>query len=393
MQRALFQLSIFLLFLALGACGYDETPAEYPTFEKIRDSTDGINRRYFDVIQTSDAKFVAAGLYNTATENFHLLDKFDRKGNLLWSRRLGVGNNVTNEVLELPSGDLLLAGSQFQYGFVMRTDASGADRDNPYKVPNNTKGFAGSSIEAAGLAPDGSVWLFGVASFASNNPDQFFLINLADIGSSFETRFFGTFDAPLNFVDLGSSGLQVSPDGQFVLVATTVRNDFFTPQQGLLLKFPVSGQAPEQKMFEGISLFDVSVSADSKFYFVTGSDGTQVFAAKVSAQDLTREVWSKTYPGQTGQGIVATDDGGAALTGVGNSGSGQLLLLYRLDASGTLMMPQGLFIAGDAQLSDLGQAIIQTPDGFVAAGYTNRTDPDHFAAYLIKADPLGQVNP
>ncbi len=392
MQRFLFQgLTLAVLILA-GSCNYEKTDPEYPTFEVQRDSTDFWNRRYVDAIQIHDGKYVALGMLDNGNDMYKIiLDKYSRDGRLLWSRPLGVGENFPVNVRELSNGDLAIAGSQREYGYVIRTDPDGKVRpqDVNYTIPTNL--YPKSTIEAMDLAPDGSLVLYGVAEISASQHKMLY-IRLIDNGQGFTQSRLTPLDPPAKKIIFGSSGIRVSPAGDAAVIATTSYNSFVEPPVGTLLKLGLDGEEAWRDTLRGGSLYDVAISADGGAYYAVGTADNRMLAMKIGSSRSGR--WVKLLSGDVAYGVAALQEGGMAVTGAQSNGAGQSVSLQWLSPEGAPGRTSTSFVGLSDVKPDAGQSIVQTAEGgLLIAGYSTRETADFFTGYLIKTDESGTVHP
>ena len=112
--------------LALVSC-YKEIPSEIPTFQIINDSLrqQGVSRFYLDAIEVKDYQCVAVGTISSGSGVYIQLEKRNRRGGLIWERKIGNGLNYVYALNETLDGELLIAGYQGDKGLLFKTDAKG----------------------------------------------------------------------------------------------------------------------------------------------------------------------------------------------------------------------------------------------------------------------------
>ena len=385
-----FSLYILLLATGLGACRYEEIQLVFDYFEEFNDTTGVWSMRYVDAIQTSDGRYVALGFLDNGDSYYVLLDKYDRSGARLWSRVFGVGDNLPVKVCELTDGDLAIAGTQFNQGYVIRTDPEGVDRgaDAAYSFPATFSG--GSSIEDMDVLPDGSLVLLGVG--IRNSPSVQYsplFVRLDDLGNGFSEAVWEEYPIPLKKIVLGSSGIRSTKSGDSVVIATTLFNTFAEPAVGLLLTLQSNGAEAWRDTIRGVNLYDVAVSNDGKTFVAAGESDGKAIAVKINSNRSGRSV--QKINGEVAFGICNRKEGGMAITGAQSNLGAQSVSLQWLSASGVSETSTASFSGYDSQEADAGLSVIQTSEGgYLIAGYSTRLGAGTFGAYLIKSDPNGK---
>ena len=265
--------------------------------------------------------------------------KFDENGQTVWEQtRGGTGNESATAIVELPQGELALAGWRMAKGsktanmLVGKLDASG-----------NTiweRTYTGNGNEyAAGIAllPNGRLAVAGVPRDSSRNRSKMRLVKIGANGNisrelTFDTAITNRFGA---LAALADGGLAVA-------TSTTYQRDH---HDLWILRLDRSG----------------------------------------------KQVWGNAFGGQRNEyadAIVALKDGGFLVAGriEGGRGSSDEIQIIKLDGSGNPVWERTF----SGIESDGVKSLAVLPDGtIVAAGSTRSGGAGDYNAWLLKLDPLG----
>lgn len=145
--------------LALVSC-YKEIPSEIPTFQIINDSLrqQGVSRFYLDAIEAKDYQCIAVGTISSGSSVYIQLEKRNRRGGLLWERKIGNGLNYVYALNETQNGELLIGGYQGDKGLLFKTDAEG----ETIASFSATTGNEDSEIRDISVAPNGDIYVLAL---------------------------------------------------------------------------------------------------------------------------------------------------------------------------------------------------------------------------------------
>jgi hypothetical protein len=316
------------------------------------------NDMFFDVLQTADGGYVAAGLTSSNDGDVSgshgdfdgWVLKVDGNGNKLWQTALGSAfTDQFYAITTSPDGGYVVAGdNRFTDGnttgktlydvWVVKLNANGnqvwsksfgsTKDDLAYNIINTADG--GYLVSGSTFGKDGDV-------SANHGDEDIWLLKIDGNGNKVWERSFGgsAFDE-MGYVALAA-------DGGYFLVGTTHSNDG-----------DVNG-------FRGVS---------------------DVLVVKLDVNG--NKLWSKTFGGSQDdnvEAVIATKDGGCALTGSTYSNDGDIsgnhgaldCWVLKLDNSGQKMWSS---VLGGSAYDD-GMSLVTLPDGgYMVSIYSNSTDGD-----------------
>nr|MBP9082287.1 hypothetical protein [Bacteroidia bacterium] len=266
----------------------------------------------------------------------NFLVKTDQSGNLMWTKTLGIADNLYGRAIKQTSdhgfiiaGDIVSAGSNIPEAHLIKTDSVGIPLWSK-QLPSPNGSIAHDVVALA----NGDIVVTGVFS------NEIFLIRLDFAGNLLWTQSY-YFQGLMN----GYQMCHTSDDG-FAITGI----------------FQTGGQATSEML---LLKTDASGNLQWSRYFGT------------SAQDEARS-------------IVQTADGGYIITGI-TIPSGSLsydVLVIRTDQSGTLLWSKSI---GGASM-DWGFKALNTPDGgCVIGGISNSFGSVFYDFYLIKLSMSGTL--
>ena len=376
---------------------------------------------YLDVCHTVDGGELAVGITmsgdgiigaNQGGSDL-LAVKYDPIGNIEWSRTFGgSGNDIPGDVILVPDGGYLVAGSTdssdgdvtsnrgFSDSWIIRLDASGN------KLWQKT--FGGSSndtFQSAILTDDGGFLLAGSSGSSdgdltgNNGNSDFWILKTDSVGNLiWQKNYGGSRTEVLNQIISHSeggyfaAGYSNSEDGD--VTGGSSSDDYW------VIRLDDSGNLVWEKSF-------VTGSNDSA-NAITQVDGGDVVIAGQSESDYRviridtegNVLWDRSYGGSgtdSAEAIYYDYSGMIVVAGNTESNKGDIRESYggkdfwvlKLDGEGN---PIGQNTFGGSQ-SDYGLGINISPDyGFAFVGYTNSNDIDVSANYglfdcfIVRAD-------
>jgi hypothetical protein len=311
------------------------------------------NDEAYAAVETADGGFAVVGKTRVLGDYYDIyLVRTNSSGAVLWETTLGgADDDYAYALAEMPDGGFALAGNTFSSGagysdaYAVRTDASGA------VIWEKTFGGADADYFYDLVAnADGSVVLAGSTASSGAGQGDMYAVKVASDGTTaFEATVGGAEDD-------AAYALAATADGGYVLAGIT---------------------------------------------YSYGAGYSDAYAVKIDSSGAV--VWQQAYGGGDGdyaEDVVATADGGFALTGMtGSLGLGWTdLYLVRTDSLGALLWEK--YFGGDGE--EYGNSVVETTDGgFLMAGYSNSYDRvynpavgdwDTFSdVYVVKTDALGNL--
>lgn len=335
-----FWIKFLLIFLLLFIAGC--SPQYANTWRKIYGYSGSEMVTHME--KTHDGKYILAGMTNSkgaGQDDFYIL-KMDSWGNILWEITYGGENDDTaNCIKETKDGGYIVVGESYSFG-------TGISKDM-YVLKLNSKAEVVWGKNFGGKDVDGGRWV------------------------------------------------EETSDGNFVVVGWTRSfgggaSDFY------VLKLDKDGEILWSKTWGGSNFEEASsvVEAEDGGYLVAGFTMSYGAGSKdvalVKFDSNGNILWYKTYGGtkdDTASNIIKTKDGNYVILGYTASfGTGGDVCLLKVDPSGNILWEK--YYGGEG--SDSGKEIRQTSDeGFIAVGTTKSFGVMENAVYLLKIDPLGNL--
>jgi len=343
------------------------------------------------VCVTADSQFVAVGEGDSAGMFGYNLRtvRLNSAGGVLWDRAADMGQHEFGRVV-LPKADggFIAAGCAYAYiddwayeVFLVRVNAvgdtqwchiySGVDMVETYTMGMDTVpggGYALVSItdtDSGGCAP--------VLIRVSEDGDSLWSRTYVR-RSSYYDKGVGVVSLSDGFAILGSCCVSYPGSGAFRLIRTNAAGDTLWTRMYLRPDFWGSSHEP----------VCLARATDGGFILggdiMVGPDGDRTGIWLVRTDSLGDTLWTRELSGPGNWiigGMAVTRDSGFAIVGSGNSN----WLLAKVDRSGNVRWTKSVEI-GDAEISvELGEGVVQTPDGgFVAVG-------ENFAPFMIRTAP------
>ena len=194
----------------------------------------------------------------------------------------------------------------------------------------------------------------------------------------------GSIQWTASFDGLLATGVVEASGGGYVASATGIS------PPGRILKIDSSGGGVWNTPLNG-SAEAVAKTSDGA-YIVSGMTGSaDVYLAKVDdAGAVLWETYFGSAGGDTGYAVQETADGGFIIAGRGSGGGGNHgfdAYLIKADPSGNVQWQKYFGGLG----GDSSRSVRVTADGYVAAGYTNSKGAGGDDIYLIKSDSSGNA--
>ena len=241
---------------------------------------------------------------------------------------------------------------------------------------------------------DGGYAICGYTKSFSDPIADVYLVRTDEYGDTLWTSCFGGSGYELSYQ------LEQTIDGGFVIAAQS--SSYGSADQMYLVKTDDSGNLQWQRTYGGgytEKAHSVQQTTDNGYIIAgstnsMGSGGYDMYLVKTDS--LGTMEWQRAYGGSgtdRGHNAVQTFDGGYAIAGYTESwGAGAFdVYLVRVDASGDTLWTR-TYGGGLEDLTHYGRCLEQTSDGgFVLTGYTKSFSNGLYDIYLIKTDPLGNL--
>ena len=214
------------------------------------------NAEPFAVIQTSDGGYLFTGTINLSVTNGDAwLVKLTSGGNIQWQKMFGgAGNDSGQSVLELSTGQYVLAGYTGSYGsgdvdgFILFLDSSGNEQSA------KTYGWSGGDLfYSIKETPDGALLAAGSSYSFNTGLGDYWLVKMTTSGNIIWQALYSGSDGDL------ASGIQIQSDNHYIITGYTESFgsgnwDFW------LMKIASDGSIVWQKAYGGVSQ-DLGVSS------------------------------------------------------------------------------------------------------------------------------------
>ena len=344
---------------------------------------------------TSDGGYAVAGQTTSfgAGSDDVILTRYDSTGNILFTRIWGgTGSDVAYGVTSASDGSIVITGSTASFGvavndvFLIKYDANGTLQfSRTWGGADNDTGTSVITIADGSIIMTGFTGSFGGAL-------EMFLIKYNSTGTLQFSRTWGgaTSDAGRSVIATSDGGFMVTGD---TLSFGTGLSDMF------LVKYDSAGTVIFSRTWGGASddFGHVVVQTPDGGYAVTGytasfgAGADDAFLAKYdSAGNLS---FSRTWGG-TGIDVsfylASASDGSLAMTGYTASfgaGSNDMFLI-KYDAAGTLLFSR----TWGGINSETGRGLLATADGgYAVTGTTTTFGAGGFDMILVKYDSTGNI--
>ncbi len=307
----------------------------------INGSTDDVGEA---IVQTSDGGYAITGMTTNygGTDEDIIIVKFNSSGVEQWTKTIG-GSNADHgyDIVETSDSSLVVTGSSASYG--------GSDSDiiliklSSLGVEQWTKTLLASDPDTAYSViqtSDGGYALTGYSRSFAGYDEDVIVVKFDSSGDEVWTKIVTTSGDQ----DYGYEIIQVD-DGGYTIISKS-KDHGGSNYDLLITKLNSSGVEQWSKTIGGSNIdYGLSiVQANDGSYAVTGSSSSyggtdaDIIVSKLSS--LGVEEWTKTIGGSIddyGHSIIATSDGGYALTGRSWSygGSGMFnIMVIKLDSAG-----------------------------------------------------------
>jgi hypothetical protein len=350
--------------------------------------------------QTDDNGYIVAGrTYSFGTGGWECyMARFNASGDTLWTKTYG---NVLYD--ELQDVDTTSDGGFIAVGHTTTTDWDG----NVYLIRTNANGIVLWSKEyggAIGLSDkgysvretsDGGFIITGTTETYGSGGDDVYVLKVNSTGTVQWTTTIGS-AGTTSVMDAGRE-VQETNDGGYIVVGYTSAVDI-NFSDVYLIKLNSSGVVQWKKTYGGGSYdigYTVQQTTDNGYIIgaTTNSYGAGNWDAYLIKTDANGVIqWSKAY-GKSGEDRAQcarqTSDGGYILCGRSSSfGAGNFdAVLYRTDATGTLLWTKGYGGSGD----DQGFYVRPTGTSYVFCGYTVSFGTGIKDVFFARADATGTV--
>jgi hypothetical protein len=350
--------------------------------------------------QTDDNGYIVAGrTFSFGTGGWECyLARFNASGDTLWTKTYG---NVLYD--ELQDVDTTSDGGFIAVGHTTTTDWDG----NVYLIRTNANGIVLWSKEYGGSiglsdkgysvreTSDGGFIITGTTETYGSGGDDVYVLKVNSTGTVQWTTTIGS-AGTTSVMDAGRE-VQETNDGGYIVVGYTSAVDI-NFSDVYLIKLNSSGVVQWKKTYGGGSYdigYTVQQTADNGYIIgaTTNSYGAGNWDAYLIKTDANGVIqWSKTY-GKSGEDRAQcarqTSDGGYILCGRSSSfGAGNFdVVLYRTDATGTLLWTKGYGGTGD----DQGFYVRPIGTSFVFCGYTVSFGAGIKDVFFARADATGTV--
>jgi hypothetical protein len=346
----------------------------------------------YAMVQASDGGYALAGTTNSFGSGIinAWLVKTNSEGNLQWNQSYsGSEQGIADAMVQTSDGGYALAGYTYAideggiYVWLVKTDSSGTLSWNT-TYPDLGTAIAYGIIQTS----DGGYSLVGATNTIGAGESDGWMAKVSSTGT---LEWYQTYGAAQN--DAVYSVVQAS-DGGYALSGDS--DSYGSGQTNLwLIKTDANGTAQWNQTYGGANNYVASnlIKTTDGGYALAGTvqtgSGNQYVLLKTDSSGT--EQWTKTYSGTvTSDNLygIQTSDGGYALTGVTDAANPAQTkaMLVKTDAAGVQQWNQTF--GGSAQ-NVLG-AVVQNSDGtYTLGGYTNSTGSGAEDFWLVKTDANG----
>ncbi len=388
----LFFCFFLLLSFSLTTCTKDIAVHEEPVLAEFQKTIGGSNAEIgYAIIEASDNNYVIAGItktYGSGSEDIYLV-KTNPSGKILWEKTFGgAGRDIAYDVIETPDGGYLIAGTTKSFTLAVGYDAYlvRTDKDGNLlwqKTYGNNNNDCAYSI-AALSDNSGYVLVGGTGGVIVYFTGDVYVIKVNQYGDTIFTK---TFNSPSP-----DEGISVTADvqGNFYLLNRIY--DDGTGKKGMLaMKMSSSGDSLWSMVIDGPEWEEgqyIRVTNDGGL-IICGSTASygdlngDLFAVKISPGGIVS--WQKNFGGMAfdeAQAVIQTQDGGYLFAGSSKSYTNESedMFLVKTDAFGIAQWYK--IIGGTYQ--DGANAIAETNDAYIIAGYTYQTALSNSDIFLVK---------
>ena len=354
----------------------------------------------YSLVQTSDGGYAVTGSTNSYGDTANgdmFLAKYDSAGSLSFSRTWGgTAADIGRSLVQTSDGGYAITGDTNTYGaggdmFLAKYDSAGSI--------SFSRTWGGTSTEIGNSlvqTSDGGYAVTGqTTSYGTGGIDMFIakydsIGSIASCGIRCQSPTAGTSSPTASTSSPAAGTSSPTPGTSSPTVGTSTPTPFEKIIAGAVTVAKAWGGAGTDS---GNSL----VATSDGGYAVTGqtgsfgSGGNDMFIAKYDSAGALS--WSRTWGGagsDVGYGIVQTTDGGYAVTGTTAYGAGGGdMFLARYDSAGTLTFSRAWGGTG----ADYGIGLVQTTDGgYAVTGYTNSYGAGVLDMFLAKYDSAGTLS-
>jgi hypothetical protein len=361
---------------------YSEIKSMYfePTFSITFGGTE--DEIAYSILQTVDGGYALAGItgsYGAGDRDFWLL-KLDTEGTLEWDKTYGTGLYERSESLVATNDSYLLTGCQLIYkdsiydydALVVKTDLNGNEvwRNN-YGDPL-TSDYSTSIIKTQ----DENFVITGYTKSEAGDWN-FWVFKINNAGNKIWDHNYGTI-----YLDHGHSVVETQ-DGGFLVVGDA-------GQDMLVIKIDSNGNQ------EWLQTYD-SYNYDVGYEVIKDKDNNYLIAGRKGKEDSTTDIWllkidfsgsiifDKVFGEGEGYSIDNTVDGGCILTGHTPQYD---IILIKVDNLGN----EEWHKTYGGVSAEKGLSVKQTKGtGYIFTGYTSSFGAGSSDVWVIKTDPLGNV--
>ncbi len=312
-----------------------------------------------DVLQASDGGYIVFGAMEIDPRilQIHLV-KLDADGRIEWDRTYGEEGSVApSSMLETRAGNYLFAGTrQGPYGGVlsiaMYLVSPTGDVLRDWEIGEDWDMTSAYPIVLESAA--GTQYVVGTVTWSNQNG----ILNYAWAGGSLTIR-----DFPCPVLDQGEiTDAVLLSDGSILFVGRTGEGE---QEKGVLSYFPPSGGCAWTQQVQGPgarSAYDVTLTTSGDFLVLGASFDGAMHAYLAKFSHAGQQLWYASYGNDVrnlGVAVIATDDGGAVVTGNTSDFDGPAgVLIFRVHGNGTLVWSMTT-----GTLLDTGVSINRTQDG------------------------------
>jgi hypothetical protein len=345
------------------------------------------------VVQTSDGGYVLAGLTDSSgagCNDFYLV-KTDSAGNAYWTRTYGgSGDDDAYSVIQMSDGGYALAGSTDSFGagsydfWLVKTDSAGNMQWN------QTYGGAGNDYAYSVVqTSDGGYGLAGYTNSFGGVSYDFWLVKTDSAGNMQWNQTYG------GLGDEKAYSLVQTTDGGYALAGCKSYPIRMLNAVFWLVKTDSVGNAQWNQTYGS------AVDIDKAYAVVQTADGGYALAGVkgsdfwlVRTDSSGNELWDQAYHGGSyafANSLVQTIDGGYAVAGYTGSYDPRdwHAWLVKTDSLGSAKWNQTY-----GGLSDtFAFSVIQTSDGGYAIAGCADSGSGNYDAWLVKTDSLGNLDP
>jgi len=337
----------------------------------------------FSVVQTNDGGYMIIGTtlsYGAGNEDIYAI-KTNEYGDTLWTKTYGGATHDHGRcILKTDDANYLISGKIAGIGAYFLKINDNGDTLWTRTYTNSVDARFTSKTNNSGYITTGQIF--------HANPQGLHFIFLMKTnlnGNELWYKEYGLYyDLEANYVAQTNDGGYIIAGEKWVTQTWPNQRDIF------IIKTDSVGDTIWTKTYGTINheyCRSLSMTSDGG-YLVTGSTHSSgkgsdhIYLLKLNSSGDS--LWKKTYNGEDSFCIIATSDGGYAITGW----NGDVYLL-KLDSVGDSLWAKSF---GGISFLDVGSSLAQTNDGgYIIVGYTKSFGAGDADVYLIKTDESGIV--